>query len=65
MKTTEHKTLTFFSGLVLCTIAGLAALVLTGCDEIDQIADNASKRPPNCRTKSGAGLCSKGSRLSA
>jgi hypothetical protein len=46
MKTTAHKTLTFLSGLALCTIAGLAALVLMGCDEIDQIADNASKRPP-------------------
>ncbi|HTQ39508.1 MAG TPA: hypothetical protein VMJ32_10795 [Pirellulales bacterium] len=34
------------SGAVLCTAGGLLAVLISGCDEIDQMADNASKRPP-------------------
>jgi hypothetical protein len=40
------KSVNAFSGLLVCTSAGLLALVLSGCDEIDQMADNANKRPP-------------------
>jgi hypothetical protein len=32
--------------LSLTALLGLTALLISGCDEIDQMADNASKRPP-------------------
>jgi hypothetical protein len=38
--------ITAFSGALLCTSLGVMVLLISGCDEIDQIADNASKRPP-------------------
>jgi hypothetical protein len=35
-----------FSGALLFAALGSFALLLSGCDEIDQMADNANKRPP-------------------
>ncbi len=35
-----------WSGALISTTVGLMALLISGCDEIDQMADNASKRPP-------------------
>ncbi len=46
MNTRARKRLTAFVASFLCATAGLFTLLLSGCDEIDQIADNASKRPP-------------------
>jgi hypothetical protein len=37
---------TVFCGAAACVAVGLATLLFSGCDEIDQIADNAAKRPP-------------------
>jgi hypothetical protein len=41
-----RKLLATVAASVLCLTAGVFALVMSGCDDIDQIADNASKRPP-------------------
>jgi hypothetical protein len=43
------KTITLnktFSAVLVGASLGLVALVFSGCDEIDQMADNANKRPP-------------------
>jgi hypothetical protein len=46
MNTTAHKLFSTVAASVLCVMAGVFALVMSGCDEIDQMADNANKRPP-------------------
>jgi hypothetical protein len=38
---------------MLCAAFGLAAFLISGCDEVDQMADNAGKRPVNA---SGVGV---------
>jgi hypothetical protein len=38
--------ITAVSATLLCTSLGVMALLISGCDEIDQMEDNASKRPP-------------------
>ncbi|HZZ28544.1 MAG TPA: hypothetical protein VFE46_11125 [Pirellulales bacterium] len=45
MKRQVFSTGGVLSGALFCTMAGLLALALSGCDEIDQMADNAAKRP--------------------
>ena len=42
-----------FSIPMLCAAVGLTAISISGCDEVDQMADNAAKRPANA---SGVGV---------
>ena len=42
-----------FSIPMLCAAVGLTAIFISGCDEVDQMADNAAKRPANA---SGVGV---------
>lgn len=45
MKTNQSVRSTFFSSRFLCALISLAALAISGCDDLDKINDDAAKRP--------------------